>query len=304
MTSHAASPIEVVVGFPPNGASDRVAQAVLPAMAAALGRSMTVVNRAGEEGNPAARFVAAAPADGCTLLLGNNGLLAANPLLFPDIGYDPLTDFSPIGLLGLQPSVLVVGPSLSVRGFAELVAIAESSPDRLAMAVSGYGSAAHLAGELFRSRTRVSLREAGYDGAKAALDDLASGKVDFMFATASSVLGRISADEVRPLAVTTAKRTAVLPKVPTLDEVGLTGFDVASWHGLAAPAGTPRAIVNSINRAASQALGDDGVRAALEALAIDVAGGTPEDFAAHIAAEIPKWAELVRASGASAPPAA
>jgi tripartite-type tricarboxylate transporter receptor subunit TctC len=266
-------------------------------MAQAVGQPIIVTNRSGAAGNPAARFVAHAPPDGETLLLGNNGLLAANPLLFADIGYDPLVDFAPISLIGLQPSVLVVSPMLGADNLEALIALARAGA--LATAVSGQGSAAHLAAELFKARTGTGLREASYDGAAPALKDLAVGAVDMMFATASSVLDHIRAGTVRALAVTSARRSPRLPDVATMAELGIDGFDVTSWHGLVAPAGTDATIVARLHRAIVEALRDEGVQKTFAALAIDAAGNSPSEFRAHIAAEIPQWARLMRESGTS-----
>ena len=299
MSEAALGPIEIVVGFTPGGASDRVARAIAPAMTTALGQPVTVSNRPGAAGIPAARFVARARPDGSTLLLGNNSLLAANPILFSDIGYDPLVDFAPISLIGLQPSVLVVCPRLAAPDLDTLVALARAKPGALATAVSGHGSAAHLAAQLFKVRAGVQLRENSYDGAAPALNDLAAGVVDMMFATASSVLQLIESRAVRPLAVTGIRRSARLPDVATMSELGFGGFDVTSWHGLAAPAGTDAAVVERLHRAVVEALRDKGVQATLTGLAIDAVGSSPSEFAAHIAAEIPQWARILSASRTS-----
>jgi tripartite-type tricarboxylate transporter receptor subunit TctC len=292
--------VEIVVGFTPAGASDRVARAIAPALGDVLGRSVMVANIPGEAGNRAARFVAACEPDGHTLLVGNNGILAANPLLFTDAGYETERDFVPVCLIGVQPSILVVSPGLGVRSLADLFARAASAPQPLVMAVSGHGSAAHLAGELFKARSGVALQEKPFDGAGPALSELSRGGCDLMFATASSVLGHISAGRVTPLAVTSARRMLQLPDIPTMPDQGMPGFEVASWHGLSAPAATPRPMVDVLEDGVRRALRTDAVRTALEALAIDIVGGSSGEFAAHIAAEIPKWAELVAIAGADA----
>ena len=301
MEGYPTKPIELVVGFTPGGASDRLARAVAPAMSNALGQSLTITNRPGHAGNPAARYVAAADPDGYTLLLGNNSLLAANPVLFPEVGYEPRTDFAPVTLIGLQPSILVVSPSLPATELDELIGLARDRPGELAIAVSGYGSAAHLAAELLKSHARLELREVSYDGAAPALENLAVGNVDMMFATASSVLDHIEAGLVRPLAVTSAQRAALLPDLRTMGELGFAGFEAASWHGIVTPAGTPAPVIQRLHLAAVSALHDPAVRHTLQRLALEVVGASPAEFAAHIENETPKWAAIVTASGAVAP---
>ena len=183
---------------------------------------------------------------------------------------------------------------------AELIDLARANPGKLNFASSGYGAAAHLAGELFKTMAHIDIVHVPYKGAGSALQDVISGQDQMMFATAASVVGLIKGEQVRPLAVTTLRRTAILPDVPTVDELGIKGFEATTWHGLVAPAGTPKDIIATLNRATIAALNDAEVRQALGALGVDIVGDSPDEFSAYIQAEIPKWAAVIKASGAAA----
>ena len=230
--------------------------------------------------------------------MGNNSILATNAALYQKINFDPVRDFAPIGLVGSQANILVVNPAVPARSLAELIALAKANPGKLNYASSGHGLAAHLAGELFKADAKVNLVHVPYKGAAPALQDVIAGHVQMMFATASSVVTHIQDGKVRALAVTTLKRTALLPDLPTIDELGLKGFDATTWHGLVAPAKTPPEVVNTLNRALLATLADPAVRKSLDGLGVDIAGGSPDDFAAYIRAEIPKWTAIVKQSGA------
>ena len=186
----------------------------------------------------------------------------------------------------------------SAHSLAELIALAKAKPGKLNFASSGYGLAAHLAGELFKAEAHIDIVHVPYKGSAPALQDVIAGSDQMMFATTSGVMGFLGNGQVRALAVTTLKRTAVLPGVPTMDEAGLPGFEATTWHGLVAPAGTPQNIVETLHRAIVETLKDPGVQQKLAALGIDIVGGTPDEFTAYIAAEIPKWAAIIKASGA------
>ena len=292
-------PVTLMVAFTPGGPSDVLARILGKKLEQLLGQPFVIENRPGAGGNVAAEAVAHAAGDGYTLLNGNNSILATNAALYKRINFDPETDFAPISLIGSQANILVVNPQVPAHTMAELIALAKANPGKINFASSGFGAAAHLAGELFKTETRIDIVHVPYKGAAPALQDVIAGHVQMMFATAASVVGHIQSGQVRALAVTTLKRTALLPDLPTVDELGIKGFDATTWHGLVAPAKTPKDIVAALNRATAQALDDPGVKKQLADLGVDIMGGTPEEFAAYIKSEIPKWTAIVKASGAT-----
>ena len=293
-----ARPISLVVAFPPGGASDVLARILGRKLEAILGQPFVIDNRPGAGGNIAAEAVAHAAPDGYTLLLGNNSILATNAALYQKVNFDPVKDFAPIGLVGLQANILVLNPAVAAKSLAELIALAKANPGKLNYASSGHGLAAHLAGELFKAEAKIDLVHVPYKGAAPALQDVIAGHVQMMFATASSVVSHIKEGKVRALAVTTLKRTALFPELATMDELGLKGFDATTWHGLVAPAATPKEIIGTLNRALLASLADAGVQKSLAALGVDIVSGSPEDFGRYIRSEIPKWTAIVKASGA------
>jgi tripartite-type tricarboxylate transporter receptor subunit TctC len=293
-------PVTIVVGFPPGGPSDTLARIVAKKLSELLGQPFVVDNRPGAGGNVAGEVVAHAEPDGYTLLMGNNSILATNISLYSKIGFDPEKDFAPISLIGSQPNILVVNPNVHADTMQGLIDLAKANPGKLNFASSGYGAAAHLAGELFKTMAHIDIVHVPYKGAGPALQDVISGQDQMMFATAASVIGMIKSGQVRALAVTTLKRTTILPNLPTIDELGIKGFEATTWHGLVAPEGTPSDIIATLHRAVVAVLADAEVRAHLNALGVDIIGDTPEEFSAYIKAEIPKWAEVIKASGANA----
>jgi tripartite-type tricarboxylate transporter receptor subunit TctC len=303
LAAHAADypsrPVMLVVAFPPGGPSDVLARIVGKKMEQLLGEPFVIENKPGAGGNIAADFVAHATADGYTLLMGNNSILATNESLYKKLTYSPERDFAPVTLIGSQANILVVNPGVPVHSLSELIDLCKAQPGKINFASSGYGAAAHLAGELFKAEAHVDIVHVPYKGAAPALQDVIAGHDQMMFATAASVVGHIKSGQVRALAVTTIKRTAILPDLPTMDEAGLKGFEASTWHGLVAPAATPPAIIAKLHDTAVQALHDPGVQASLGRLGVDIIGDTPEQFKAYIAAEIPKWTAIVKASGAT-----
>jgi tripartite-type tricarboxylate transporter receptor subunit TctC len=291
-------PVTLVVAFPPGGASDVLARILGRKLEQILGQPFVIDNRPGAGGNVAAEAVAHAGPDGYTLLAGNNAILATNAALYKKINFDPETDFAPIGLIGSQANILVVTPTVPARSMAELIALAKATPGKLNFASSGHGLAAHLAGELFKAEANIDIVHVPYKGAAPALQDVIAGHVQMMFATASSVVPHIKDGKVRALAVASLKRTAVLPDVPTIDELGIKNFDATTWHGLVAPAQTPKEIIATLNRALVATLADPGVKKSLNDLGVDIIVGSPEEFAAYIKSEIPKWTAIIKASGA------
>ena len=293
-----ARPVNLIVAFTPGGPSDVLARIIGRQLEKILGRTFVIDNRPGGSGNIAAETVAHAAPDGYTLLMGNNGLLATNQSLFRKINLDGEKDFSPISLIGSQPNILVVNPKLGIGTMGELVAYAKANPGKLNYANSGFGTAAHLAAELFKSEAKVDIVSVSYKGSAPALQDLIAGHVQLMFATSASVVSFVKAGTLHPLAVTTLKRFSLMPELATVAELGLPGFDATTWHGLVAPAGTPKALIATLNRAMVQALADPDTLRQLHDLGVEVGSSTPEEFAAYIHSEIPKWAAVVKASGA------
>lgn len=299
-TPAVAQSVRFVVGFTPGGPSDILARALGAKLTDTLGQTVVVENRPGAGGNLAAEVVAKSPPDGNTWLLGNNSILATNQALYSHLGYDPVKDFAPVALVAIQPNILVVHPSVPAHSVKELIAYAKANPGKLNYASTGAGVAAHLSAELFKTMAGVDMVHVPYKGAQPALTDVIAGQCQLMFATSASVIPYIKAGRLRALAVTTSKRSPSLPDLPTVAEAGVPGFESITWHGVVVPSATPAATVERLNRAINSALKDKELSGRLEALGAEIAGGTPQDFAAYIQREIPKWAKVVKDSGAKA----
>ena len=296
--AYPTKPVTLLIAFPPGGPSDVLSRVVGKKLEQILGQPFVMDNRPGAGGNIAAEAAANALADGHTILMGNNSILATNAALYKKINFDPERDFAPISLVGSQANILVVNPNVPVKSLAELIALLRANPGKFNYASSGHGTAAHLAAELFKAEAKLSITHVPYKGGAPALQDVIAGHVHMIFATAASVVPHIRAGKVRALAVTPIRRTAVFPELATMDELGLKGFDATTWHGLVAPSKTPREIIAQLHRATVEALNDPAVRKSLGDLGVDIAGNSPEEFAAYIKAEIPKWTAIVKASGA------
>ncbi len=290
--------VRMILAFPPGGASDFVGRLLAQRLAEIWGQSVLVDNRSGAGGNVGAEIAARAPADGYTIMLANNAILAANAALYPKLNYDPIRDFIPVTLVALQPNILVVHPSVPAASVKELIALARAKPGALNYASSGSGLAAHLAGELFTFMTQTKMVHVPYKGAGPALSDLIGGQTQLMFATATSVVPHVKAGKLRALATTGPKRSVGFEDLPTVAEAGVPGFDATSWHGIVVPSGTPRAIVEQIAAAINTALKHPELRERMLVGGAEPVGGTPEQFAAHIRAEVPRWAQVIRQSGA------
>ena len=297
-SAYPTKPIRLVVPFPAGGTTDILARAAAQKLTEAWGQSVVVDNRPGAAGNIGSELVAKAAPDGYTLLMGTVGTHAINPGLYAKMPYDHVKDFVPVILVAGVPNVLVVNPSLPVNSVAELIAYAKANPGKLNFASSGSGTSIHLSGELFMSMTGARMTHVPYKGSAPALQDLAGGQVQLMFDNLPSSLALIKAGKLRALAVTSAARAAALPDVPTIAESGVPGFEASSWFGILAPAGTPAPIVAKIDAEVAQWLASPDARERLLAQGANAAGGTPDDFARHIAAETAKWAKVVRDSGA------
>jgi tripartite-type tricarboxylate transporter receptor subunit TctC len=295
-----AQSVRFVVGFTPGGPSDILARALGAKLGETLGQAVVVENRPGAGGNLAAGAVAKSAPDGNTWLLGNNSILATNQALYAHLGYDPVKDFAPVALVAIQPNILVVHPSVPAHSVAEFIAYAKAHPGQLNYASTGAGVAAHLSAELFKAMAGVDMVHVPYKGAQPALTDVIAGQCQVMFATSASVIPYIKAGRLRALAVTTASRSPSLPDLPTVAEAGVPGFESVTWHGVVVPFQTPYNVIERLNRAINAALAQRDLVERLNGLGAEVAPGTPQDFAAYIAREIPKWTKVVKDSGAKA----
>ncbi|HEX3575602.1 MAG TPA: tripartite tricarboxylate transporter substrate binding protein [Rhodopila sp.] len=295
--TYPSKPVRLLVAFPPGGPSDVLARIVGQQLNAELGQPMVVDNRPGAGGNVAAEIAVKQPADGYTLLVANNSILAANPFLYRHLSFNPLTDFAPVTLIGRQPNILVVSPSLGVNSVAELIALAKAKPGQLNFGSSGNGTAAHLAGALFRLRAGVDIVHIAYPGVAPALTDLIGGQIQMVFATSVAATPFIAGGTLRALAVTTAQRSPGMPNLPTMQEAGVADFEATTWHGLVAPAHTPRPIIDRVNAATLEALRRPDVSQRLSGLGVDVVGDTPDQFAGYIKSESVKWGEVIKRAG-------
>ena len=295
-----SKPVRFIVGFTPGGPSDILARALAQKLSELWGQQVLVENYAGAGGNIAADLVAKSAADGHTWLLGNNSILATNASLYRKLSYDPVKDFAPVTLVAVQPNILVVNPAVPANSVRELIALASARAGQFNYASSGSGAAAHLAGELFKAMAHVDIVHVPYKGAQPALTDLIAGHAQLMFATSASVVPYIKSGRLRALAVTTAQRSALMPDLPTVSEAGVPGFEATTWHGVVVPAATPAALVARLNRDIVQVLALPDLRERLSGLGAEVATGTPREFADCIARETPKWAAIVKRSGARA----
>lgn len=291
-------PIRFILGYPPGGASDAVARQLAFALSARMGQNFVLDNRGGAGGNIAGELAARAAPDGYTWFLGNNGILATNQALYGKLPFDPIKDFATVALVGTQPSILVVHPSVQATNVRELIALAKAKPSQLNYASSGTGTAGHLTGELFKAAANITFVHIPYRGGGPAVIDLVAGQVQFMFATAASVIPHVKSNRLRALAVTSLKRSPGLPELPTVDESGVPKFEAVTWHGVVVPAATPRALVLKINAAINEALALQDTKDKLLVQGIEAQGGTPAEFAAFLKSEIPKWTKVVRDSGA------
>jgi len=290
--------ITIIVPFPAGGTTDIMARVVGQFMAKDLGQSVIVDNRAGAGGNIGSLFVAHAPADGYTLVMGTVGTHAINQSLYAKMPYDTIKDFAPITRVAMVPNLLVVNPAQPYKSVKELVAYAKANPGKINFASSGNGTSIHLSGELFKQMTGVDMQHVPYRGSAPALTDLIGGQTQIMFDNMPSSIPYVRDGRLRALAVTTTRRSPALPDVPTISEAGVPGFEATSWFGLLAPAGTPATIIARLNASVLKALADPEVKKKLVEQGAEPSGETPEQFAAFIKAETVKWGEVVKRSGA------
>jgi tripartite-type tricarboxylate transporter receptor subunit TctC len=294
--SYPAKTVRLVVPFPAGGGTDALARTLAKSLGEITGQTFVADNRGGAGGNVGAEVVAQSAADGHTLLLGTN-TLAINATLYRKLSFDPVNDFAPVALVAIAPNVLAVHPSLPVKNVKQLIALAKASPGKLTYASQGNGGTGHLAGELFRKMAGVEILHVPYKGAAPALVDLMAGNVQMAFVGVST-LAQAKSGRLRAIAVTTLKRSSAAPELPTIAESGLPGYEATAWFGVLAPAQTPQAVVGRLHQLVSKALASPAVAGSLTSQGFEVARGTPADFAAFVRAEVAKWGEVIRASGA------
>ena len=293
-------PIRYIAPNLPGGPTDILARTLGQKLSESMGQPIIVENRAGGSGIIGTEAAAKSPPDGYTLVSGNNGTFGANASLFRKLPYDPVRDFLPVVLLVAQPNILVVHPSLPVKSVKELVAFAKARPGQLSYAGTGIGAAANMSAELFKNMTGANMVGISYKSAAPALTELVAGQTQLMFATALSVTPNIRSGRLRALGVTTAKRMAAMPELPTIAEAGVPGFETSTWHGVLVPAGTPAPVVEKLNAEFNRALRLPDVRERLTALGAEILGGTPKELADHIQREILKWGKIVKSLGVRA----
>jgi tripartite-type tricarboxylate transporter receptor subunit TctC len=293
-----SKPVKLIVPFPAGGPLDTVSREIAQKLTETWGQAVVVDNKAGAGGTIGADYVAKSAPDGYTILMGALSTHAVNPSLYPSMPYDAAKDFAPITLVAVTPNVLVVDPSLPVQTPRDFIAYAKANPGKLNFASGSTGSAGHLAGELFNVDTGARMVHVPFKGAAPATQSLLAGDTQLMFDNLANAMPHVKAGKLRALAVTTAQRSSLAPDLPTMAEAGLPGFDISTWFGLFAPAGTPRDVVAQWNADVVKILESDDMRARLAAQGAEAAPTTPERFGAFVASEAKKYAALVKQSGA------
>ena len=293
--SYPTRPIRIVVGFQAGGGVDISSRAIGKQLTEALGQSVIVDNRPGASGNIAADIVAKSPPDGYTLLMSN--LTIAIPSLFGKLPFDVNKDLVPVSLVTNGPSVLVVHPSLPVSNVKELIAAAKAKPGQLIYGSGGPGNITHLEMVLFTNLAGVDMIHVPYKGGAPSVVGLLSGEVQMLFTSIPSVLPQITARKLKPLAVSTAKRSSALPDIPTVDEAGLSGYDASSWYGLFVPAGIPKDVLNVLGKQIVKIMQVQEVRERFASEGFEPVGNTPEQFAKFMREEIVKWGKIVKNAG-------
>jgi tripartite-type tricarboxylate transporter receptor subunit TctC len=287
-------PIQLVVGFPPGGGVDIVARQLAEKLSEVLGQRVVVENKAGAAGNVAMEYVARAKPDGYTLLMGNLGMLSANPALYRNLSFDPAKDFAPIARVVVTPLVAVVPAALPVKSLADFIALAKSKPGELNFGSGGNGNINHLAGELLKMQTGTKIQHIPYKGSAPALSDLVAGRIQLMIDGGNVVQPFVTAGTVRAIAMTGEQRAASAPTVPTAREAGLPDFVIYGWQGVLAPAGTPADVIERLNADIGKALADPALKARLSGQGTEPAFSSAADFRAFIAAENKRWGDVVR----------
>lgn len=292
-------PVHLIIPFAAGGATDVVGRALANAMSKNMGQQVVVENKPGAGGILAGTLLVKAPADGYTLLMGSIGMLSIGPNLRSDLPYRVKDSFLPVALVSATPNLIVAHPSLQASNLRELIALAKAQPGKIAFGSSGPATSTHLSGELFQAMADVKLLHVPYKGGAQALNDLRAGQIPLMFDTMSAVQS-VKAGKLKALAVTSDRRSALLPDVPTVAEAGLPGYRTSSWNGIMVPAGTPPDVVAKLNAEINKALSSPEVQKSLAADGSETRGGTPEEFARFIADETQRWGKLIKDAGIKA----
>jgi len=292
-------PVRMIIAFPPGGPTDLVSRVLAQKLSEQLGQQVIVDNKPGAGGNIAAELAAKAAPDGYTIFY-NTSAIVIGPALYGKVNYDTLKDFAPVLLTASVPMVLVVNPQLPARSVKEFVDLAKTRSGALNYSSSGTGTITHLASAMMSTQTGIQTQHIPYKGSAPGLVDLASGQTQFMIDTINTVLPYVRDNRLRGLAVTSAKRSPLLPDLPTLAEAGISGFEAAAWQGIVVPTGTPNEIVQKLNAEVNKALMHPDIRSRLAAQGADILGGTPAEYAAYLRSEMPRWAKAVKDSGAKA----
>jgi tripartite-type tricarboxylate transporter receptor subunit TctC len=295
--TYPVKPVRVVVPYTAGGSMDILSRLISQKMNEAFDQTLIIDNRTGAGGNIGTELVARAAPDGYTLLTAGIGIMAINPSLYSKLPYDPIKDFEAITLLAKMPNMLAVSPALPVKSVSELIALAKAKPGVLNYGSAGSGSNPHILAEYFKLRTNTDIQNIPYKGVPPALSDLIAGQLSMVFATVPTVLPQAKAGRIRALAVTSAKRLALVPELPTIAEAGVPDYEATQWIGMLAPAGTPNDIVAQLNARIVKTLQRADVRERLGTEMVEPVGSTPDEFRAFMKAEIARWAPVVKASG-------
>jgi len=298
--SYPNKPIRIIIAQAPGSATDVISRVVGNRLQESLGQPVVIEARPGAGGAVGTEAAARSAPDGYTLFMANNSTHGSNPALYPKLPYDAVNDFTPITLVAAVPYVLVVDPALPVKSVQDLIALAKSKPGKMNYASAGNGSTHQFCGELLKSMSGIDVLHIPYKGSPPAIAGLLGGEVSLMFANLTDIGSQIRSGKVKALAVTVTKRASLLPEVPTMSEAGLLGFEIGSWFGLLAPAGTPAPIVSRLNAETVKVLGRADVQSTLGAQGLELVPGSPEQFAAHIKSEIAKFTRIAKAAGIKA----
>lgn len=286
-------PIRWIVPFPPGGAMDVMARALAEKSSKSLGQAVVIENKPGAGGNIGADFVARSDADGYTMMITSIGM-ATNKYLYPKLSYDPVKDFSPVSLIAIVPNVLVTNATQpNVKTVSDVIANAKAQPGKLTYASAGNGSSIHLAGEVFTSMAKIDMQHIPYKGSNPAVTDLLGGQVNYMFDSITSAKPHIDSGKLRPIGITTSKRSKALPNVPTIAESGLPGYEVTPWFAVFVPAATPKPIINKLNAALLDALKSPEIKAKFDGIGAEPLGTTPDELASYLNKEIERWGKVI-----------